>query len=252
MTHPEELLADYVRDALSPRERAAVESHLATCERCVQEVAAARSARAALQALPVAAAPDGLAEHLRGSAAAKAARGDMTRWRRWVGPAAAVAAAALVLTLVLPKIGGGGGSGVDRVAGPATTAADAARPTDAVLLELQSTDYAEEGLSTLASASAKQLEAASDGESSFVSAPGVPTRTGSSEQSQNAADCIQKAFQQVSGSAVRLIRARFQGTPAYIGLYAEGPGGGQSADALTVRVASTQGCSPLSIAQIPL
>ena len=58
--------------------------------------------------------------------------------------------------------------------------------------------------------------------------------------------CIQKAFHGFPGTLVRLIRPKFQGTPAYIGFYAEGPGAGQPVDALTVRVAALDGCAILS------
>ena len=52
MTHPEELLAEYVDGSLQQDERTAVDAHIAACERCRDEVASARRARTALSALP--------------------------------------------------------------------------------------------------------------------------------------------------------------------------------------------------------
>ncbi|MGA9162639.1 MAG: zf-HC2 domain-containing protein, partial [Actinomycetota bacterium] len=56
MSHPDDLLADYVDGTLDERGRADVDSHLLGCERCRGEVGEARSARAALaevEELPV-------------------------------------------------------------------------------------------------------------------------------------------------------------------------------------------------------
>ena len=52
MTHPDELLAEYVEGALPARERAQVEAHLEGCPTCRAEVADAAEARSALRALP--------------------------------------------------------------------------------------------------------------------------------------------------------------------------------------------------------
>ena len=47
---------------------------------------------------------------------------------------------------------------------------------------------------------------------------------------------------------VRLIRAEFNGTPAYLAVFLEGPGAGQAPDTVVVWVASVEGCTPLSFA----
>ena len=53
MTHPEELLAGFVAGSLSEGEREEVRTHLATCERCSKDVAAATDARDALRAIEI-------------------------------------------------------------------------------------------------------------------------------------------------------------------------------------------------------
>src|SRR6476469_1460521 len=52
MKHPEELLAPFVDGTASLEERAAVEAHMAFCQRCVEEIGLAMQARAALAQLP--------------------------------------------------------------------------------------------------------------------------------------------------------------------------------------------------------
>jgi hypothetical protein len=58
--HPLELLAEYVDGTLGPDARAEVERHLAGCDRCPEEVAMARRARAALEGLQDVPVPVGL------------------------------------------------------------------------------------------------------------------------------------------------------------------------------------------------
>src|SRR5207253_557442 len=57
VNHPEELLAAFADGTASLEERAEVEAHLAFCEDCLREVELARSAHAALRALPEVEAP---------------------------------------------------------------------------------------------------------------------------------------------------------------------------------------------------
>ena len=64
MTHPDDLLADYVDDDLGERVRAEVDAHLATCERCRADVRSARLARDQLASVPAVAAPEGLTEEI--------------------------------------------------------------------------------------------------------------------------------------------------------------------------------------------
>jgi len=120
MSHPDALLAEYVDGALAEGERAAVERHLASCERCRDEVALARAARAALASVPETPAPSDLgaaaiaeARRRAGSHPAAGAPPGRPAWYRWAGAAAGIAAALLVVALILPHVGNA----------PATTAA---------------------------------------------------------------------------------------------------------------------------------
>jgi hypothetical protein len=87
--HPDDLLAEYVDGVLPPEVRAEVAAHVATCDRCRDEVTAAGRAREALASLPEEPAPEGLPLALR-----RARRAASPRAARWV---AATAAAAVIL-----------------------------------------------------------------------------------------------------------------------------------------------------------
>ena len=88
--HPEILLAEYADGTLTPEAEAEVEAHLAECATCREELALATEARAALGALPEVPAPEGLTLNVR----RRARRAVSPRATRWV---AAAAAAALLL-----------------------------------------------------------------------------------------------------------------------------------------------------------
>jgi len=101
MTHPEELLAEYVNGSLSASDIASVEEHLAACTACSADVSRARAARSALGFLPEVPAPDGVASRALDAAARPEGR---PGWYRWLGAGAAAAVVALVL-LSLPHLG---------------------------------------------------------------------------------------------------------------------------------------------------
>jgi hypothetical protein len=67
--------------------------------------------------------------------------------------------------------------------------------------------------------------------------------------------CLDRAFTPATGSQglpgqlVRVIRARFRGTPAILGVYLIGPGAGQPTDIVRVLVASSRGCTILTSTQ---
>ena len=233
MTHPEELLAGYVDGTSSAQDRAVVDAHLTTCDRCRREVAEARAAVAALGRLPEAPSPSDLgAKAMAELGTGGGVRGTSApRWQRWAAPAAVAAAILLVATLVLPKIGGGGASPADRASAGAATAASAT-----ATLELSSENFQPDTLAALASDAAVKLTGGAAGVQPEAS--GAPARTA--------------APGAAAGVATQdpVLRAKFQGRPAYIGFYAESPGVGQPVAALTVRVASVQGCEILHITQV--
>ncbi len=82
MTHPEDLLTDYVDGTLSPSDRRDVEGHLTSCDRCRLEVALAGEARIALSTLGVAPAPAGLADRAVAESLRSAGRASASAWYR--------------------------------------------------------------------------------------------------------------------------------------------------------------------------
>ena len=70
--------------------------------------------------------------------------------------------------------------------------------------------------------------------------------TGSQAQVDKALACIVQSAPGETGDLKRLIRARFEGTPAYLALFTEGPGAGQPADRAIIWVFATDDCRILS------
>jgi hypothetical protein len=253
MTHPEEHLAGYVDASLSPHERRIVDAHLLDCARCRGDVAIAAGARAALRSLEEVPAPPGVAASaLQEAGAAKrtSPSSGPPAWYRIAGVAAAVAAGLLVVALVLPKVGGSSNDASERARSDAGSVEDGAiaTSTEATALEIQDVDYDDSSLSAL-SASYKAAEdqggVATSGapEAAFAAAP---------QQTQKALRCIVKSAPDETGLLTRLIKARFQGTPAYLAVFLEGPGADQPPDAVSVWVFATDGCAILSYSYSPL
>lgn len=243
MTHPEELLADYVDGSLSESLRTSVDAHLQACPRCRAEVELADAGRLALARLPDPRSPDlagrviaAIGTGRRDSAPASAA----PPWYRF-GAIAAAAVIALLIAVVLPKVGTNGAS--DRAAG----SGDVTRPTvagtetlAALSLELQKIDYDEAAIQTLAGGYARAAAASAPGEIATSGPLGTPAQT------ERAQGCVATAFPGFPGSPIRLLSARFRGTPAYLAVVLEGPGPGQPADTVTVWVADRATCDALS------
>lgn len=248
MTHPEEHLAGYVDASLSPHERRIVDAHLLDCARCRGDVAIAAGARAALRSLEEVPAPPGVAASaLQEAGAAKRTRRSSgpPAWYRIAGVAAAVAAGLLVVSLVLPKVGSSSNEAADRELSDASGVEGGAiaTSTEATALEIQDVDYDDSSLSAL-SASYK----AAEDQGSVATSEAAPDATfsASPQQTQKALRCIVKSAPDQTGQLTRLIKARFQGTPAYLAVFLEGPGADQPPDAVSVWVFATDGCEILS------
>lgn len=250
MTHPEEHLAGYVDGTLSPHERSAVDTHLADCARCRREVALASGARAALGSLAEVPAPPGVAASaLREAGAAKRARptAGLPAWYRIAGVAAAVAAGLLVVSLVLPKVGGSSDDATDRQRAVAGSADAGVNTGVAAVLEIQDVNYDDASLSALsASYKAAEDSGAVETVEAPAEAPAESALFATPQQTQKALRCIVKSAPDETGLLTRLIKARFQGTPAYLAVFLEGPGADQPPDAVSVWVFATDGCAILS------
>ena len=247
MTHPEDLLADYVDGSLPQGGRESVDVHLASCERCRDEVALARAAVAALAEVPQAQAPGELASRALREAS-EPRRAGPPRWYRLV-PLAAAAAVLLVLVITVPRLGGGKAASTNAAPETAVGVSGAAAPAPGagaeIPLEVQNgADYDARSITALAS---------SVGGSTHVS--GVPENPidrvpATSAQAQAARTCILPAVRVLPDAhLVRLIAATFQGTPAYIAVFEESPGGSQPPTKITVWVVRRDDCSILSFAE---
>jgi hypothetical protein len=254
MTHPEELLAGYVDSTLPADERAAVDAHLVECTRCRGEVALAASARSALGSLAEVPAPSGVAARAlqeAGGAQPHRQAARTPRWYRIAGVAAAAAAALLVITLNLPHIGKGSSSTADAPNADAKVGgAAAATALAASAIEIQQVNYNDASLSALSESYAGGAAAAN------TPAPGPTESTavvnGTPAQTAKALACIVKSASSETGQPARLIGARFQGTPAYLAVFLEGPGADQPPDSVVVWVFAAKDCAILSFSNARL
>jgi Putative zinc-finger len=256
VSHPDDLLADYVDGTLAERDRAAVAAHLTGCARCSAEVRQAEAARAALSELVDVPVPFGVTGPVLAEAGRRFERRPGVVWGRFQWAAGLAAAAALVLVVALNL----GGEDAQNAAAPERTAADAggtgAAGAEAATpgaipfagLERQTgVSYDAAGIHAVASDAAGAVLAAEDaGGSQAAFASTVPD---SKERTSLARDCIdQSGVRGPNDVLIRLIEARFEGTPAFIGVFAEGPGAGQAPDHIVVFVVARDDCRILSTA----
>jgi hypothetical protein len=253
MTHPEELLAGYVDGTLSAKERVAVDTHVAECPRCSREIVLAADARSALRSLAEVPAPPGVASRAVEEAGSdgRSAAGGTPRWYRLGGIAAAVAAGLLVFTLVLPRIGQKEDAGSDAAAGKVSVPANDARTalSAASTIEIRQVNYDNASLTELTSSF--QSDASGGGAVGTAEAAPAPV-FGNQAQTDKAIACVAQSAPAEAGRLQSLIRARFEGTPAYLAVFFEGPGAGQPDDSVTVWVFAIDDCSIISFSSAQL
>ncbi|HET7367094.1 MAG TPA: zf-HC2 domain-containing protein [Gaiella sp.] len=256
MSHPEDLLADYVGGTLDERERAAVDAHLPGCARCSAEVRQAEAARAALSELEDVPVPFGVTGPVLAEAGRRFERRRGAAWGRFQWAAGLAAAAAFVVVVALNV----NGDDAQNAAAPERTtavaggtgAAGAEAATPGVIpfagLERQTdVNYDEAGIRAVATEAADAVVAAED-------APGTQSALASTvqdskERTSLARGCVdQSGVRGPNDVLIRLIEARFEGTPAFIGVYSEGPGAGQTPDHIVVFVIAKDDCRILSTA----
>lgn len=265
MKHPGPQLTDYLDGTLTPDARAAVEAHLTSCATCREEVRLATAGRQLATALPDPAAPPGLAdaaiEEARGIAAGGTTKvvpidgGNRPRptTSRWLAVAGA-AAVVVLIALAAPRIGQSGTS--QEAAAPAAAAASAVPAATAVEVRHANVTFARlasaaqslRSTADVAGAGAGASPEVTDGAQSPVFAPVFDgSLEASPERLPAATQCLEQAFQQeATGTLTRVVQARYEGTPAYFGLYAVGPGAGLPPTQLRLLVASVQGCEILA------
>ena len=271
MSHPGPLLTDYVDGTLPPDRQAEVEAHLQTCRTCRDEVTQAQAGWSAATSLSTPAAPARLAD----AALAEAARHvtaaapqvrtlptGTNRSRptpsRWV-VVAGVAAVVAILALVVPKLGQPSGSLA--LSSGAAGAADVAFPAASVV-ELQRTNYGADLVQQVAATFAQDdATALARAASASTSAPeaAIPSLAGSDAAYATSAQrlpavthCLDKAYDNQGAQLTRAIAARYEGRPAYLGVYLQGPGAGLPPVRVLVVVAAIRGCAPLATGTVAL
>ena len=246
MTHPEDLFAGYVDGTLPEDERAVVDAHLAGCATCRDEIQIAAHAVAALSALPEEPVPFGVT----GPVLAEARRSATPRrslWERYQWAAGLAAATSLVLIagVLLPQLtGGSSDDGTGALRAPTAESGGASDATlgaseEAVQVEILGRDLDDRDVKSLAKEAAQV-------------APAAPERdvTASFAEPGDAISCLVASGATIDDRdvLVRVIQATYLGTPAYLGVLHEGPGGGLPPQRIVVWVVSSADCAILTLA----
>ncbi len=260
--HPDELLAEYVDGALGPEDRARVEAHLAVCEACGRDVLVARGARRALAGLPELEAPPGLALEVRRQARAWGGRA----WRVVVPIAAAavlVAGGIVILTQLsngeqAARTAGGGGAEQPAAAPEAAPqeageaeAADLAGRSPVPRYSESDTDYSNADLASLARRLRDEARVALDRGLAGTSTEFYAGFDVSAfpPELRDVYRCVVAEVppeQLIVPFAIEA--ASFQGEPAYIASFLQGPAPDQPYDRILLWVVGREDCSLRSLA----
>jgi hypothetical protein len=212
-------------------------------------VALATASRQALVGLPMVEPPADLGAPALAEAGLRssgvAASSGPPRWYRALGLAAAAAAILLLVVIVLPSPKGGDGDRrrSESQEGVEDPTGEFARAN--VTLETNDIDYTSEDLGALLVGG--ESPATMDASAGAAAPESAPLSTG--RDRRVAIDCVASATSEITGTLTRLIRARFQGNPAYLAIFVDGPGAGQPDDTTFVYVVGIDGCSILSFSQ---
>jgi anti-sigma factor RsiW len=254
MTHPEDLLADYVDGTLSEHERAVVDAHLVSCETCRQEVALARRAVGALQTLESRPVPFGVTGPILAEAGKQHERRGAV-WQR-VQWAAGIAAGIAVVVVIGINLGGSdardAGGSLEAASGGSAVAPLAA--TDVRLERQPDVDYdGQAGVHALADDAIAQYRERSASAISVSEAPfagaSSDSATAKTADPKAALRCLATSaipLDEDTSTLVRLLEARFSGSPAYFAIFLQGPGAGQPPDRAVVWVVSKTDCTLLN------
>jgi 4-hydroxyphenylpyruvate dioxygenase-like putative hemolysin len=111
-------------------------------------------------------------------------------------------------------------------------------------------NYDDPGIQAVALEAADAVVAAEEAQATSAPAAAFATSVqDSKERTTLAKDCVQQSgIQGQQDVLIRLIEAEFEGTPAYIAVFSEGPGAGQPPDHIVVFVVAKDDCRILSTA----
>lgn len=258
MSHPDDLLADYVDGTLDERARADVDTHLLGCERCRDEVRLAASAKAALVELEDRPVPFGVTGPVLAEAGRRFERRRGVTWERFQWAAGLAAVAALVVVVAL-NVGDGGSENTPSSAAAGTGATGATGSTEAAELAApplpfqglerqEDVNYDLDGIEAVAVETADALVSVQAGQGAGTFASGAAAED-SAQRTADAKSCVRQSELQGPGDVlIRLIEAEFEATPAYIAVFAQGPGAGQPSDHVVVVVVATDDCRLLTSA----
>jgi hypothetical protein len=277
MTHPDDRLADYVDGTLAPAERSEVDAHLATCSRCREEVRLAASAVGALGSLR---GPVEVPAEL-GSAAIAAARSRTTgpavaegptgppratpaaaapgvaRWSRWVGAAAAAAAVVIAVAVAAPTLTGDGVEDRAEMATGGEAAPEDAGGTAESAVERIPGNLSAADLPSLVDTVRDATPTPLSGETATEpDAAPSPTEAGGNQPTElpakaaQAEECLRTAFPSAGTQLLRLFEIRFEGTPAYAGVYFRPASDDVAYDTFRVVAAGRADCSILSVSAL--
>ena len=263
--HPEELLAAYVEGGLDEPALSDVQSHLQGCALCRREVELAGSARAALATLPEVEAPAVFIPEAMAGHGPKLERRPSRAAMVWTRGLAAAGVAAAVVILAFAMLGGemsnqaprGDGLAAEAPASESTAPESTGAESFASPPTFRSTDrnYDAESVNDLARGLARPF-AENDGTLASGTAPPTPTEKEAVDGVAGivliqAAECMARTAGLDPGPMpTYLERARFEGEPAFIGIFPQGPSGAPTH--VVVVVASAPDCSLLHLAQVPL
>jgi putative zinc finger protein len=255
VTHPEELLAGYVDDALDDTQRAVVDAHLPGCALCSEEIELAQRAKTSLATLEEAPVPFGVTGPVLAEAGRRFERRRGVLWQRLQWSAGLAAAAALVLVVALNIGRGDSEQAAAPAAGagataPAPEAADAeasgGAPAFLGLERQPNVTYDQAGVESVAQDAASAIVAAQQGRTAALA--GSAAEYAGAGQARR---CVARTgLPNPSDRLVRLIEAEFEGVPAYLAVFAQGPGAGQPPDHVVVYVVARDDCRILSTASL--
>jgi Putative zinc-finger len=257
VSHPVEDLAPFVDGSLNPAERDAIVEHLSGCAACRDDVEAAARAREALRSLPTIEAPDLVAaftpDQVRRHRGARA--GAASRWPRVV-PALAAAAVVALVAIAIPRLGDSSDDAESAASGALETGADAGGAVAGLRLRIEDVDYDAASLefAAVAFGAARGSAGAEDQGAPQEAATGTPGRQptfAGADETARAVSCLEEAFPGFPGTIVEVRRARFDGTPAYLGFVVEPATDDASAETVSVWVGAVRDCSILSIQSAP-